>query len=403
MPQGLMSTRPSMIGSAPVKAESTKSLEAIKNVLASIGGAVAEQPLVRTAGAVGSLFDQLYRGNVGTEPVNQGQVQIPAEEQKVAGVPFGPKQVVYHGTSKPFEKFNPYFNNTDDVLGKMTHFAEDPAYAGNEYTGLRNLGNPPYNPPDFNQLYKDYKTLGLSDLEAGQNANQVIAEHWGPIGSLKNLPKPRVIPAKLDVKNALDVSHNDPNMIEWDDLDKLIRGAYKDDPNLLDARLRGLEKSPFDMDMANQKRFDLVGSDYIRSPNKIPRDWAENALKFNPTALSETGFDAVRYADNYGGSKNYDPLVWAIENPALAKGAYTGEPLGINLKPRNLERIVGKYGSHYTESPLIQSIQKRLGKEEAKKFDAWTSPYEMEHGIRPQQAFNAKLYNRIKSMGYSKR
>jgi hypothetical protein len=55
------------------------------------------------------------------------------------------------------------------------------------------------------------------------------------------------------------------------------------------------------------------------------------------------------------------------------------------------------------ESPLIQNIQRKLGKKEAEQFNAWTSLYEMEHGIRPQQEFNNKLQNKIKSLGYSKR
>lgn len=291
-----------------------KQLASVRDALENQWTIAQQQPLVKMAGAgmdaiskAGQVFDRLYRGNVGTEPVNQGQVQIPATTQQVAGIPFGPGKTVYHGTSKSFDKFNPYYNNPNDLFGKMTHFAEDPRYAGNAYTGL-----------------------------------DILDAIGDPMYTAAGSQRPRVIPARLDVKNALDVSSNNPTMINWDDLSKLVDTGYSG---------RQLEQI---YGRLMQKRAGEAGH---LAANKIPRNIVSERLLRDPSALSRSGFDAIKYSDNLGAGMGYKPEVWAIENPALAKGLYTGEPLGISLKPQNLERLFKQfYGGYYPSEGLKKTF-----------------------------------------------
>ena len=57
----------------------------------------------------------------------------------LAGLPFSSiikSGKVFHGTQKVFDKFDPELNNKGDVLGWLTHFAENPKYAEKFSEGL---------------------------------------------------------------------------------------------------------------------------------------------------------------------------------------------------------------------------------------------------------------------------
>ena len=296
-----------------------------------------------------------------------------------AGIQFPKNLTVYHGTSKNFNKFNPYYNNPNDLFGKMTHFAEDPRYAGGEYTGVKGFIEPD---PNF------AKTYGLDPNSINKNA-------------------PRVIPAKLDVKNALDVTSNDPDMINWDDLTKL---AY--DKNLFPEGIKRLQDKMF-ASMINSGGKHYKPS-YGPAPNKVPRNWVEAYLKLEPNALSDAGFDAIKYSDNMAAASHHRPEVWAIENTALAKGLWTGEPLGISLKPRNLERLVG---GKYQLSPALEKVRYRSFAEEANRVYGLDkiakSPEEYERMLQYYSNYGGiskegnsilrKATARVKSIGYSKK
>jgi hypothetical protein len=339
-------------------------LAGIRDALENQWTVAKQQPLVKMAGAgmdaigkAGEVFDKLYRGNTVDDP-----------NWKSAGVPFGPKQVVYHGTSKSFDKFNPYYNNPNDLFGKMTHFAEDPRYAGSEYTGLKIID-------DANNYWK---AKGMGEGYPTTDPAQGLT--------------PRIIPARLDVKNALDVSSNDPDMINWDDLDKFLRTTLRDSPDFLDAQLRGLEKLPKQMTEAMKGNRNAVGAEYINRANKIPRDLVSSKLAGNPLGLSESGFDAIKYSDNMALQSKHKPEVWAIENTALAKGLWTGEPLGISLKPRNLERLISFAKDSPSESMMLKSpIYQHIAEHPTTDYGTVV------------ERVAARLQDKLKSLGYSGR
>lgn len=91
------------------------------------------------------------QGLIGIEPEGTGVgptanklTQLLTNLPMGAGLPFSQLmkgKSVFHGTNKSFSKFNPSKYNERDLLGQMTHFAEDPVYAANY--AERNIGGSP--------------------------------------------------------------------------------------------------------------------------------------------------------------------------------------------------------------------------------------------------------------------
>jgi len=193
-----------------------------KEVTGGVVSSLAEQPVAKVIGWLGELADEGFRGNTREDP-----------NWKVAGVPFGPKQVVYHGTKAPFNQLNPGYNNPDDLFGWMTHFAEDPKYAGvyapsgpgNYGEAVSWLKSNYQNSARTRELYDHY--LRKKATQAGLTTNfsawfprwlEAVQKEAALTGKLD---PSRIIPAKLDVKNALDLATWPPSQGQFDDLEKL--------------------------------------------------------------------------------------------------------------------------------------------------------------------------------------
>lgn len=166
-----------------------------------------------------------------------------------SGLPFaafGPKGIksLYHGTRKIFDKFDPSRNDPSDVLGHMTHFAENPSYASSYAEGNAKYGY-------------------------GNNSNIIIA--------------------KPDAKNVLDLV--DPNA---DDISQAV--ALSENKNELIRVFKQMRKETRKSDSGYLPTFRHYG--HVSSPEK---EWpiravAEN-LKLSPSTTENMPWDAIRYHD----------------------------------------------------------------------------------------------------------
>ena len=222
----------------------------------------------------------------------------------------------YHGTSQPFKKFNPRYNDPSDLFGRMTHVAEDPNYAA-EYSGLDSWQNP----------------------ELVDN----MLDYWQSVGYRQ--PQSHIIPARARVKNAVRVNSNDPNKIDWNDIEDVSR--YIADKKNWDSQQRSIsldeiKKLPERMEAlggANFRPTERQIAGHGTAPNRVPRNYLESLLAEDPLALSRTGKDGILYSDNVASSHSKGANVLAVENPAQLVSPYSGELLGLNVKPENLSRI----------------------------------------------------------------
>ena len=311
------------------------------------GSSLTEQPVARVAGMVGDITDEGFRGQTRDEP-----------GWAFAGVPFGPNQTVYHGTQAPiYRKMNSAYNNKSDLFGEMTHFAENPEYAGQAFAGVQSSA-PVVN---FHQAMDALEMAGkypYSNTVSAKELQSVLDQGWNiynkpsmlwdspeatawfksvqPYSDLVNptpiVPRARSIPAKLDVKNAIDVYTWPPSQMQIDDLLKV--GAINEA-----THASYIQQLPWWSDAALQRVETLISKG--QQAKKILRQPLERRLKEDPMALSRSGFDGVKYGDNMGAQFNEGASapVWAVENPAQAKSPFTGEALGVNIKPKNLHRM----------------------------------------------------------------
>lgn len=285
-----------------------------------------QQPVAR----IGKLLND-YLG----DPTDPGNMNM-------AGIAISPKKMWYHGSSKPHKKFNPRYNDASDLLGSMTHAAADPNYA-NEFARTDEWNKKLISDPHWEGLISD--------------------PYWEDLG-VKG-PQSHIIPANANVKNAIDVTSNDPNAINWKDLTELHRSnidlSYSKDRDLFPGGIRGVKsRIPKNLEFMAERMLRHGGKDWAasthgasKSPNKIPRNYLESLINDQPLALKNAGFDGVLYQDNIATVKGLDPTVLAVQNPSQLVSPYTGKPLGLNIKPENLDRIVQRGGGTHLIDPKI--------------------------------------------------
>lgn len=229
----------------------------------------------------------------------------------VAGLPFDkyPIKRIYHGTQRLFDKFDPSKYDKNDVLGWMTHGAEDPEYAGIHYAMGRSKGLKTFN---INDDYPDVETEGKfwDNLSQDFKSTKVI---------------PHMLPLKPEAKNVLDLV--DPNS---DDISQALAALppldravaireFKDSRRYVrDMRTRYGEDYTSSQALAND-----LGIARNHLPDKM--DFAEipirvtaDKLRLTPEQFKRSPFDAIRYRDNEHKS-------WAIPEDTAIRSAISPE------------------------------------------------------------------------------
>jgi hypothetical protein len=158
-----------------------------------------------------------------------------------AGMPFFGK--AFHGTPQVFEHFEPELYNKADILGSYTHLAENPA--------------------DADKWVREWKdTTGTGD----------------PFGT-------NIIPAQVDLKNALDLRHSE---------------IPAEDIAMLSHHMNDQQRARLQAAIAQDNHvIQTVGKTEGFVPHT--RDAIMNELTNDPALLHRAGYDGVHYID-YGGA-----------------------------------------------------------------------------------------------------
>lgn len=235
------------------------------------------------SGAVSSLFGKDFETG-DRSPFATGNA---LGQLAQAGLPFlayKPKlkgEQVYHGTQKVFEKFDPRKYDTSDVLGWMTHFAEEPKYAQTYASGQS----------------KGIKPVDLDPSYGEVTDNELIHQShgWMDTPSDKTKVSPRTIPATPKARNVLDLV--DPNP---DDLAQAIASSY--DKEHLIKNFKSIRAAVRDApsEAAHFLRNDhYIGDAKFDVPkNEIALRSTADKLRLSPEEFDKTPFDAIRYRDN---------------------------------------------------------------------------------------------------------
>lgn len=197
-----------------------------------------------------------------------------------AGIPFiAPLGKVFHGTPSRFTHFNPALHNKMDTLGSYVHFAEQPEMADKWAT--------------------QYKTGAMRS-----NIHEVSPQYkrWEEGTNL--------IPAKLNVKNALDLSSEE---LDPRDFTKILKVLNPQDREELARVWKAEQDAP----------------QYRAGSTKAHISYH---LTNNPDLLERAGFDGVRYHDTDAGPS------WAIPRPEQASTPW-GTSLGLVPNQRLLDRM----------------------------------------------------------------
>lgn len=181
---------------------------------------------------------------------------------------------IFHGSKSAFDKFKPELNDESDVLGWMTHLAEDPKYAEQYAVGS--------------------------------------AKH----GGASSYDRPNIIAAKPEAQNTLDLV--DPNP---DDMSAALAGL---DPIQRQYAIKNFKGYRSSVRNDTSARDILTDERHYPDVSNIPRnELAVRALaeyiRLDPNSFAKTPFDAIRYNDM--GHKS-----WAIPADTPIRSAY-GAPL----------------------------------------------------------------------------
>lgn len=217
------------------------------------------------AGAAGSILSDLIKSGGYLDPTNMKDLP--------AGIPFaGSTRLgkVFHSTNKEFKYFDPSRNVKSDILGHFIHFAEDPK----------------------------------------------AANEWRQYGGQ------RIIPAHLNVKNAIDLSTDD---IDSKDLVKLLNAMH-----------------PVDREYA----VDMMRRD-IEEPGQLKAHLTVY-LTQHPEALEKAGFDGVKYHDPDTNES------WAVPRAEQIKTPW-GTPLGRVNDPKRMLMAPGDDPEKY--KPTISDLR----------------------------------------------
>lgn len=334
-------------------------------------------------GAVSSLFGKDFPNH----PISNFDRGNALGQLAQAGLPFAAygskllKGKVFHGTQRIFDKFNPDVNDASDVLGWMTHFAEDPKYASEQYAG----GG----------------SKGLKHISLGPEYGEVLPNELKTYGATHDKPSnihPRVIPAQINAKNVLDLVN--PNMTDLSaalaPMDYYKRKSFIN--TFKEARRNPIEARG----RLNQNHF----GDIAKIPlNEIPAKRLADRLQLTPEEFDKTQFDAIRYNDDKHKS-------WAVpshteintpwgtplnQTPKQLKVIKTNESKGGTLTVNKPQSIIDKYGEgSVTISPKTTYAKPGEVSEHVMKFNAKYSPEQID-SLYYNNAINAAeknwLYN----------
>lgn len=232
-------------------------------------------------GALESLSDPSNIGGIGPSAAG-----LPFSAYKAKGL-----KSIYHGTQKRFDKFDPSKYDKDDVLGWLTHFAEDPKYAGS-YA----LGGTKHQGIDKSDKWSDI----------------FLPNYWDDkIGDYINV-RPRTIIAEPEAKNVLDLVDPHP-----DDISQALAFADPYHRKEVINVFKTARRFPSQLKM-NLKSTHYPDKDII--PDKeIPVRSAASRLRLTPEATEKMPFDAIRYHDMSEKS-------WAIPERTPIRSSF-GAPL----------------------------------------------------------------------------
>lgn len=204
-----------------------------------------------------------------------------------AGLPFlnilGAGGMIGHGTQKVFDYFNNKHNDTSDVLGWLSHGAEDIPYA-TQYAG------------------------GMKGKFVDLNTKNVIHPHE-LTGYSGDKLAPRMIPIQLHNKNTLDLVNPNP-----DDISHALASLEPYERKSLiesfkDARRRLYSGEAHKEEFLPNRHYDEPGNIPM---NEVPlRHVAEN-LRMTPETFAKSPFDAIRYRDT-------KQKAWAFPDTTPAK------------------------------------------------------------------------------------
>lgn len=303
------------------------------------------------SGAVSSLFGKDFETG-DKSPFATGNA---LGQLAQAGLPFlayKPKlkgEQVYHGTQKVFEKFDPRKYDTSDVLGWMTHFAEEPkyaqTYASGASKGVKQVDfNPSFGPVDEGEL----------QYEKGWNVGDK------PYTPTMGTVHPRTIPAEIKAKNVLDLV--DPNP---DDLSQALAALNLEDRKHLIKNFKSVRAVVRD---APNERAHFLRPDHYPGAIKhtIPsneialRNTAEK-LRLTPEEFESSPFDAIRYRDNEHKS-------WAIPERTPIETPW-GTPLNNPPKELKVFKHYQDTGSQAEPTKLFKSNWKNNADNYQKNFE----------------------------------
>lgn len=241
-----------------------------------------------------------------------------------AGLPFASimkEAPVFHGTQKVFKYFEPDRGDVNDLLGWMTHFAEDPEYASNFASG---------------------SAKGNIVVDLDPNLGPVTKSELDPylkygMGSKINRPSPlnpNVIPAKIENKNTLDLLN--PN---FDDLSQALASLpEKERINVI--RNYKTERRNISEPDENLQGYDTKTAQAIqRGKERLAKNSAADYLLARikhlygrkPEVFQNSPFDAIRYKDFINPAWAVDPSKVKISTPMgvpLTKEAYPSPNAG---------------------------------------------------------------------------
>lgn len=202
-----------------------------------------------------------------------------------AGIPFAayPLRRVFHGTQRLFDKFDPSRYDTSDVLGWLTHFAEDPTYAGRYAMG---------------------QTKGIKHIPE-EGPLDLSTTFYGPKGYETVKVAPHTIPAQIEAKNVLDLVDPHP-----DDISQALAALNSHDRQALIGQFKRARAGIRDrlawygnQDYSPQGLANELGVAREHLPdqmtfNEIPIRVVADKIRLDPETFKKTPFDAIRYRDN---------------------------------------------------------------------------------------------------------
>lgn len=232
-----------------------------------------------------------------------------------AGLPFASimkEAPVFHGTQKSFQYFEPNRGDANDLLGWMTHFAEDPVYASNFASGHAKGNLQVDMDPDLGPV-------------TNSELNPYLKYGMGVKSKTPNV-SPNVIPAKIENKNTLDLLN--PN---FDDLSQALASLpEKERANVIRNYKVERRNRPTDYselikiynEMGDEERLNQIQAS-IRGQERVAKDSAANYLKDRvrhvygrkPEVFQNSPFDAIRYKDFMNNAWAVDPSKVKISTP----------------------------------------------------------------------------------------